>query len=161
MAQDRRDCLVQDQSILDNMMMATIAKGAGVSSLNVAERRRVAISLMKKLQIKAESVDAEMRTLSGGNQQKVQVARWLAAGARILLLIDPTRGVDVGARTEITRIWGELADAGCAILLVSSDAEEIVEICDRAVVLRNGRFAGEVERTDLSEARLVKLAAGV
>ena len=78
-----------------------------------------------------------------------------------MLLIDPTRGVDVGARTEINRIWGELVDAGCAILLVSSDAEEIVEICDRAVVLRNGRFAGEVERTDLSEARLVKLAAGV
>ena len=67
------------------------------------------------------------------------MARWLAAGVRILLLVDPTRGVDVGARAEIKRIWTELADAGCAILLVSSDAEEIVEICDRAVVLRSGR----------------------
>ena len=119
------------------------------------------MNLFDRLKIKADSVDVLVAALSGGNQQKVQVARWLAAGVRILLLIDPTRGVDVGARTEITRIWAKFADAGCAILLVSSDAEEIVEICDRAVVLRNGRFAGEVERTDLSEARLLRLAAGV
>ena len=126
----------------------------------VVARRKV-MDLFARLQIKASDVDVAVGTLSGGNQQKVQVARWLAAGARILLLIDPTRGVDVGARAEIKRIWTELADAGCAILLVSSDAEEIVETCDRAVVLRNGRVAGAIGGGDLTEARLLKLAAGV
>jgi D-xylose transport system ATP-binding protein len=159
MAQDRRDCLVQDQSILDNMMMATIAKGAGVSSLNVAERRRVAMSLMKKLQIKAESVDAEMRTLSGGNQQKVQIGRWLAAGAQILILVDPTRGVDVGARGEINRIWSRLSESGHAILIASSDAEELVDVCHRVIVMRNGRKVGELSGVALNEKELLRMAA--
>ena len=158
MAQDRRDCLVQDQSILDNMMMATIAKGVGVQSLNVAERRRVAISLMKRLQIKAESVDAEMRTLSGGNQQKVQIGRWLAAGAQILILVDPTRGVDVGARGEINRIWSRLSESGHAILIASSDAEELVDVCHRVIVMRNGRKVGELSGATLNEKELLRIA---
>jgi ABC-type sugar transport system ATPase subunit len=158
MAQDRRDCLVQDQSILDNMMMATIAKGVGVQSLNVAERRRVAINLMKRLRIKAESVDAEMRTLSGGNQQKVQIGRWLAAGAQILILVDPTRGVDVGARGEINRIWSRLSESGHAILIASSDAEELVDVCHRVIVMRNGRKVGELSGATLNEKELLRIA---
>jgi ABC-type sugar transport system ATPase subunit len=160
-AQDRRDGLSGEHSIFENAVLADLAELSPNGFVDLPLARRKVTNLFDRLKIKADSVDVLVATLSGGNQQKVQVARWLAAGVRILLLIDPTRGVDVGARTEITRIWGELADAGCAILLVSSDAEEIVEICDRAVVLRNGRFVGEVERTDLSETRLVKLAAGV
>jgi ABC-type sugar transport system ATPase subunit len=160
-AQDRRDGLSGGHSIFENAVLADLAELSPNGFVDLPLARRKVTNLFDRLKIKADSVDVLVAALSGGNQQKVQVARWLAAGVRILLLIDPTRGVDVGARTEITRIWGELADAGCAILLVSSDAEEIVEICDRAVVLRNGRFAGEVERTDLNEARLVKLAAGV
>ena len=158
MAQDRRDCLVQDQSVLDNLMMATIARGAGVSSLDVAERRRVAIGLMKKLRIKAESVDAEMRTLSGGNQQKVQIGRWLAAGAQILILVDPTRGVDVGARGEINRIWSRLSESGHAILIASSDAEELVDVCHRVIVMRNGRKVGELSGATLNEKELLRIA---
>jgi ABC-type sugar transport system ATPase subunit len=159
MAQDRRDCLIQDQSILDNMMMATIAKGVGLQSLDVAERRRLAISLMKTLRIKAESVDAEMRTLSGGNQQKVQIGRWLAAGAQILILVDPTRGVDVGARGEINRIWSRLSENGHAILIASSDAEELVDVCHRVIVMRNGRKVGELSGATLNEKDLLRLAA--
>src|SRR5271170_5297771 len=159
MAQDRRDCLIQDQSILDNMMMATIAKGVGLQSLDVAERRRLAISLMKTLQIKAESVDAEMRTLSGGNQQKVQIGRWLAAGAQILILVDPTRGVDVGARGEINRIWSRLSESGHAILIASSDAEELVDVCHRVIVMRNGRKVRELSGATLNEKELLRMAA--
>jgi ABC-type sugar transport system ATPase subunit len=159
MAQDRRDCLIQDQSILDNMMMATIAKGVGLQSLDVAERRRLAISLMKTLRIKAESVDAEMRTLSGGNQQKVQIGRWLAAGAQILILVDPTRGVDVGARGEINRIWSRLSESGHAILIASSDAEELVDVCHRVIVMRNGRKVGELSGATLNEKELLRMAA--
>ena len=159
MAQDRRDCLIQDQSILDNMMMATIAAGVGIRSLDVAERRRVAISLVKMLQIKTQSVEAEMRTLSGGNQQKVQIGRWLAAGAQILILIDPTRGVDVGARGEISRIWSNLSQSGHAILIASADAEELVDVCHRVIVMRNGRKVGELSGAALNERELLRMAA--
>ena len=159
MAQDRRDCLIQDQSLLDNMMMATIAKGVGLQSLDISERRRLAISLMNTLRIKAESVDAEMRTLSGGNQQKVQIGRWLAAGAQILILVDPTRGVDVGARDEINRVWSRLSESGHAILIASSDAEELVDVCHRVIVMRNGRKVGELSGPTLNEKELLRLAA--
>ena len=158
MAQDRRDCLIQDQSVLDNMMMATIARGAGLRSLDIAQRRNIAIGLMKTLQIKAESIDAEMRTLSGGNQQKVQIGRWLAAGAQILILIDPTRGVDVGARDEISHIWTELSQSGHAILIASTDAEELVGVCHRVIVMRNGRQAGELSGASLNEKELLRMA---
>ena len=100
-------------------------------------------------------------TLSGGNQQKVQVARWLASGARILLLVDPTRGVDVGARAEINALWRRLAGEGYAIVLVSSESEELVEACDRVLVLRNGCVVSEHRGDDLSEERLLRAAAGV
>ena len=160
-AQDRRDGLSGEHSIYDNAILADLEELSRRGFIDSVVARRKIIDLFDRLKIKAGDIDVPVRTLSGGNQQKVQVARWLAAGARILLLVDPTRGVDVGARSEITQIWTELARAGCAILLVSSDAEEIVEICDRAVVLRNGRVAGKVARNELSEARLLGLAAGV
>jgi ABC-type sugar transport system ATPase subunit len=160
-AQDRRDGLAGEHSIYDNAILADLQALSRHGFIDIVAARRKVMDLFDRLQIKASDIDVPVGALSGGNQQKVQVVRWLAAGARILLLIDPTRGVDVGARAEIKRIWAELANAGCAILLVSSDAEEIVEICDRAVVLRNGRVAGNVEREQLAEARLLRLAAGV
>ncbi len=160
-AQDRRDGLSGEHTIYDNTILADLEELSRRGFIDAAIARRKVIDLFDRLKIKAVDVDVVVGTLSGGNQQKVQVARWLAAGVRILLLIDPTRGVDVGARAEIKRIWAELADAGCAILLVSSDAEEIVEVCDRAVILRNGRVAGTLDGVDLSEARLLKLAAGI
>jgi D-xylose transport system ATP-binding protein len=160
-AQDRRDGLCGEQSIYENAILADLEGMSRHGFFDAMGARRKIGDIFDRLRIKAGSIDVPVGALSGGNQQKVQIARWLAAGAGILLLIDPTRGVDVGARSEIKRIWTELADAGCAILLVSSDAEEIVEICDRAVVLRSGRLAGEIEGAELSEARLLKLAAGV
>jgi ABC-type sugar transport system ATPase subunit len=158
MAQDRRDCLIQDQSILDNTMMAAIAKGAGVLTLDIAEQRRIATSLMKTLRIKAASIDAEVRTLSGGNQQKVQIGRWLAAGAWILILLDPTRGVDVGARGEISRIWSKLSESDHAILIASTDAEELVDVCHRVIVMRKGRKVGELSGDSLNEKELLRMA---
>jgi ABC-type sugar transport system ATPase subunit len=160
-AQDRRDGLSGEHSIYDNAILANLQSLSRGGFIDEVVARRKIIDLSDRLKIKARDVDVVVGTLSGGNQQKVQVARWLAAGVSIMLLVDPTRGVDVGARSEIMQIWTELADAGCAILLVSSDAEEIVDICDRAVVLRNGRIAGNVTRNDLSEAHLLRLAAGV
>jgi ABC-type sugar transport system ATPase subunit len=161
-AQDRRDGLSGEHSIYDNAILAhldALSNRAGFVDTTAA--RRLTQDLFDRLRIKAGDIDVLVGTLSGGNQQKVQVARWLAAGVRVLLLIDPTRGVDVGARAEINRIWRELAQSGCAILLVSSDAEELVDNCDRVVVVRGGRVADTIGGTEISEERLLRLAAGI
>jgi ABC-type sugar transport system ATPase subunit len=134
-----------------------------VSPRGILDRDRkqlVARESVARLQIRTPSIEAQVATLSGGNQQKVQVARWLAAGSRILLLVDPTRGVDVGARAEINRLWQILADEGYALLLVSSEAEELVEVCDRVLVMRHGRLASEHRGDDIAVGRLLHAAAG-
>jgi ABC-type sugar transport system ATPase subunit len=159
MAQDRRDCLIGDQSIEVNMGLASLRKISWRGILDVAAGRRRARDQFDLLHIKATSIDAEVRTLSGGNQQKVQIGRWLAADARILIMIDPTRGVDVGARREIKRIWSDLGDRGRAILLVSTDAEELVDACDRVVVMRHGKRVGELADAYLTEANLLRMAS--
>ena len=154
MAQDRRDCLIGDQSIGDNISLASLGRVVWLGMLDVAARRRRARDQFDRLHIRAPSIDAEVRTLSGGNQQKVQIGRWLAADARILIMIDPTRGVDVGARREIKRIWLDLSERGRAILIASTDAEELVDVCDRVVVMRHGRRFGELAGGELTEENL-------
>jgi ABC-type sugar transport system ATPase subunit len=160
-AQDRRESLVHQHSIAENIVLASLDKVTRGGFLDLPALRRMAIDDMKRLAIKAPSVDTLVGSLSGGNQQKVQVARWLARGARILLLVDPTRGIDVGTRHEINLLWKTLAGQGCALLLVSSEAEELVDVCDRVVVLRNGVMAGELAGSEIGEERLLHLAAGV
>jgi ABC-type sugar transport system ATPase subunit len=158
MAQDRRDCLIGDHSINENIAIASLGKIAPHGLLDVALGRRRAIDQVELLRIKASSIDAEVHTLSGGNQQKVQIARWLAAETRILIMIDPTRGVDVGARSEIKRIWSELAEAGHALLLASTDAEELVDVCHRVIVMSHGRPVGELVGAELTERNLMRMA---
>jgi len=159
MAQDRRDCLIGDQSIVENIGLASLKKISWRGILDVAAGRRRACDQFDLLHIRASSIDDEVRTLSGGNQQKVQIGRWLAADARILIMIDPTRGVDVGARREIKRIWSDLSEKGNAILLASTDAEELVDACDRVTVMRHGRQFGELAGADLTEENLLRMAA--
>ena len=103
---------------------------------------------------------AAVATLSGGNQQKVQVARWLVADTPILILDDPTRGVDVGARAEIHEILLELAASGRALLLVSSDAGELVTLCSRILVMRDGRLVRQLAADEATEGTLIEIAAG-
>jgi ABC-type sugar transport system ATPase subunit len=150
--------LIADQSVFDNIMTATNARGGALQGVDRAAQLRSAIDLMKVLNIKAKSIDADTRTLSGGNQQKVQIARWLAVDVRTLILLDPTRGVDVGARGEINKVWLDLSARGRSFLFVSSDAAELAEICDRVVVMRRGSRAGELSGEDLTERALLRLA---
>jgi ABC-type sugar transport system ATPase subunit len=159
--QDRRRGLIAEHSVHHNVAMASLPAFSPRGFLDVGVARRRTEDLKGRLAIRAPSIDTLLSTLSGGNQQKVQVARWLAAAARILILIDPTRGVDVGARAEIKRVWAELAAAGHAILIASTDTEELAQVADRVLVMRHGRLAGEVRREDLSEQRLLRLAADV
>jgi ABC-type sugar transport system ATPase subunit len=161
MAQDRRDCLIGDQSIGDNIGIASLDRIVRHGVLDVAAGRRRARDQVDALHIKATSIDDEVRTLSGGNQQKVQIARWLAASTRILIMVDPTRGVDVGARREIKRIWLDLSAKGHAILLASTDAEELVDACDRVIVMSHGHQAGELSGLELTERNLLRMATDV
>jgi ABC-type sugar transport system ATPase subunit len=161
MAQDRRDCLMLEHSVHDNIILASLPRLSSRGFIDEAKARRSTSVLVRDLDIRTRSIDTRVGTLSGGNQQKVQVARWLAADARILILVDPTRGVDIGARSEIKRVWARLSEEGRSILIASTDAEELVDICDRVIVIRSGRISGEVARDELTEERILGMAAGV
>ena len=159
-SQDRRDGLTGEHSIHDNAVLAALdALSDRRGFVDRMRSRRTVGDIARRLNVKAAGIDVPVGALSGGNQQKVQIARWLAAGVDVLLLIDPTRGVDVGARAEITRIWQELAAAGAAIPIVSSEADELIEVCDRVAILSGGRISAEVARADLTERTLLTLAA--
>ncbi len=160
-AQDRRDGLSGDQSILDNTLLSSLERFSRRGWVDWVRFRRRITELAERLSIKAPSVDVAVGSLSGGNQQKVQIARWLAAEVHVLLLVDPTRGVDVGARAEMSRVWQELTQRGHALLLVSSEAEELVEACDRVLVLRQGRMRTELTGDQLTEEALLHAAAGM
>jgi ABC-type sugar transport system ATPase subunit len=161
MSQDRRDSLVGDLSIADNIILASFGRVSRLGFLDVERKRVVAHEQQVALRIRAPSIDTTVRSLSGGNQQKVQVARWLSAGTRVLLLDDPTRGVDVGARSEIHALLGDLARGGCGLLWVSSDAEELLDVAHRILVMRHGQLVADIDAADASEERLLAEAAGI
>jgi ABC-type sugar transport system ATPase subunit len=116
--------------------------------------------VISRLEVKTPSISQEVSKLSGGNQQKVVLARWLAAGPRLLILDEPTRAVDVGAKAEIYRLIDQLAAQGMAIMLISSEMPELLALSDRIVVMRDGRLSAPVEKGDATEEVIVSLALG-
>jgi ABC-type sugar transport system ATPase subunit len=161
MSQDRRETLMLDASVADNVVLASLGALSPHGLLDVQRKQWVAADQARALRIRARSTSQRVGSLSGGNQQKVQVARWLTAGSKVLLLDDPTRGVDVGARSEIHALLRRMASEGCAQLLVSSDAEELLEMCDRILVMRGGVIIEEMVARDATEASLLSAAAGL
>ncbi len=117
--------------------------------------------MIHKLRIKTPTAEQIARYLSGGNQQKVVLGKWLALGPSLLLLDEPTRGIDVGAKQEIYRLMEELAEQGMSILFVSSELEEILGMSDRTIVMHEGRITGELTRDQLSEEAIMQLATGI
>jgi len=116
--------------------------------------------LVRKLAIKTPSLDTEVGKLSGGNQQKVVLARWLAASPRVLILDEPTRAVDVGAKTEIYRLIDDLAKSGLAIMMISSEMPELLSMSDRIIVMKDGMISEPIEKAAATEERIVNLALG-
>ena len=157
---DRRDSLALDLSIADNLVLASLDSVCKRGVLDVTSKYLETKRYMDRLRIQAPSPDALVRSLSGGNQQKVLVARWLKANVRILIMDQPTRGVDVAARVEIYRLVRDLANRGYAILLISSESEELLKLCDRFLVIRNGRVIGDLGKESVTEERLIHMAAG-
>jgi ribose transport system ATP-binding protein len=123
------------------------------------ERRQVT-GLIKKLGIKTRDENQEVYKLSGGNQQKVALAKWLNRDCRVLIVDEPSRGVDVGARIEIYNILRDLSDKGVAIIVVSSESSELMGICDRIIVMRKGKVQGELEKKNFSEKDILRLSVG-
>jgi ribose transport system ATP-binding protein len=116
---------------------------------------------MRSLRIKAQDSEIAVASLSGGNQQKVALAKWVFSDCEVLILDEPTRGVDVGAKVEIYQVINRLAERGVGVIVVSSELPELIGICDRILVIREGRIVGEAQGDAMNEKALIALAMGV
>jgi ribose transport system ATP-binding protein len=157
----KRDGLVLSCSIGDNMSLASFSQMSRWGVLNMRQRSAGVQQKMKDLNILPAQAERLTRFLSGGNQQKVALAKWLLTKAKVLLLDEPTRGVDVATKVEIYQIMSDLADLGASILLVSSELPEILGMSDRVLVMRNGKLVGEFYKAQANEENVLAAAAGV
>ncbi|NED97768.1 sugar ABC transporter ATP-binding protein [Phytoactinopolyspora alkaliphila] len=149
--------LLMTESIIRNVSLASLSRFARGSFINHGAERAAAVEQVKGLDIRPHDPSREVRTLSGGNQQKVVLGRWLLKGCDVLLLDEPTRGVDVGARSELYALIRELADNGVAIVLVSSEVPEVLGLADRVLVIREGRVVHTGPAADIDEHQVLDL----
>ncbi|MFF7496814.1 sugar ABC transporter ATP-binding protein [Streptomyces rubiginosohelvolus] len=158
--EDRKaEGIVPGLSVRENIVLAAMPRLSKAGIVSRAKQDRIVGIFMKRLRIKASSPEQKVGELSGGNQQKVLLARWLCLEPKVLLLDEPTRGIDVGAKAEVQSLIDELAREGLAVLLISSDIEELIEGADRIVVLRGGAVAGELAGDEVDESRLLEVLA--
>jgi rhamnose transport system ATP-binding protein len=162
LSEDRRALgLSLPQSVTANITLATLRNYlTRLRLLDRSAERAVAGSFRDKLNIRTPSLDTPVEHLSGGNQQKTMLAKWLNAQPSVLILDEPTRGIDVGAKAEVHQIVDELASSGIAIILISSDLPEVLAMSDRVLVMREGRQVGLFERADATEERVITAAMG-
>jgi len=159
--EDRKgEGLILVRSVLENASLAVFSALARWGVLRNRMMVATVAPLIASLDIKTPSLEQEVGKLSGGNQQKVVLARWLAARPRVLILDEPTRAVDVGAKAEIYRLIDDLARGGMAIMLISSEMPELLALSDRIVVMQGGRLSAPVERADATEEGILRLALG-
>jgi rhamnose transport system ATP-binding protein len=156
----RRHGVIADLSIAANTSLALLDRLTRAFRLDGARERRLASQMLQGLAIKAPSIDTPAGELSGGNQQKVALARWLATEPPVLILDEPTQGIDVGAKAEIHRLMGQLAARGVAILMISSELPEILGMSDRVVVMRGGQVVAELPRSEATQQRVLAAALG-
>ena len=158
--EDRKaEGIIPDLSVRENIVLAAMPRLATAGIVTRGKQDRIVKTFMERLRIKASSPEQRVAELSGGNQQKVLLARWLCLNPRLLLLDEPTRGIDVGAKAEVQALVDELARDGLAVVLISSDLEELVEGADRVVVLRAGAVVGELAGDDVSEHAIMATIA--
>ncbi len=152
--------LIIDMTVRENLSLASLEAQQRVGFLNFRSEEQISEEMIAKLNVKTPSDEQIARFLSGGNQQKVVLGKWLAIRPAVLLLDEPTRGIDVGAKQEIYGLMEKLASEGVAILFVSSEMEEVLGMSDRTLVMHEGRITGEVQRDELSEEAVMQLATG-
>ncbi len=154
----KEQALFQAQSVLFNLTIRVLNKFIRIIRVNKLEEAAISQKYVDQMSIKTPGLKQAVANLSGGNQQKVVIGRWLATNPKILILDEPTRGVDVGAKAEIYSIMNELTNQGVSIIMVSSELPEIINMSDRVVVMSNGVVAGYLERQDLTQEKIMHIA---
>jgi len=144
--------------VRENLTLATLKRWSRNGWISLRDERNRAELEVKRLGVRTATIESPVEDLSGGNQQKVLFGKWLAADPQVLILDEPTRGVDVGAKAEIHRLIREQAEGGAGVLLISSELPEVLALADRVLVMRQGRLAGELTREEATEARILELA---
>lgn len=154
--------LILEQSIRINSTLSSLRKVKNrLGVIHKKFEKEYVTDLLAKIATKYGSIEDDVSSLSGGNQQKVSLAKWLSADCRCIVFDEPTRGVDVGAKKEIYEIMNKLAEKGIGIIMISSEMTEIIGMCDRAIIMRQGNIAGELEKSELNEDNLIQYAMGV
>ena len=148
-------------SVNDNIAMVAIKKLLTNGLYNKAKARKASEEYIDKLSIKTPSVNQIVGNLSGGNQQKIVIAKWLLNEPDIIILDEPTRGIDVGAKRDIYLLLGNLVQQGKAVIMISSEIPELMGICDRIMVMCEGNYSGEVTREEFSQERIMTLASAI
>ena len=159
--EDRRgEGLVTAMTVRENTTLPSLEKYSTFNLISKDRERKVTDEQIKSLRIKTPSGESLVLNLSGGNQQKVVLGKWLSMNPKVMILDEPTRGIDVGAKAEIYRLMRELADGGGVILMISSDMEEVLNVSDRVAVMHEGKITGVLERADCNEENVMNLAVG-
>ena len=159
--EDRRgEGLVVRMSVRENITLPSLWSYARFGLIQRGRECMIAGAQVASLKVKTPNIDALVLDLSGGNQQKVVLGKWLAMGPKVMILDEPTRGIDVGAKAEIYRLMRGLAEQGAVILMISSDMEEVLNVSDRVAVMHEGRITGALDRPDCSEENIMQLAMG-
>jgi ribose transport system ATP-binding protein len=157
--EDRKiDGLVLSMGVAENVSLSSLDKSTTAGLLQPAREREIVARYVERLRVKTPSLAECVRNLSGGNQQKVVLAKWLATGPKVLMLDEPTRGIDINAKKEIYAIIDELARSGLGVVMVSSELPEILAIADRILVLTEGRLTAEFSRDQATEESVLKAA---
>jgi ABC-type sugar transport system ATPase subunit len=157
----KRQGLVMTLSVCENIGLPNLERWSRAGIVSAASEREAAERWVTELRIKTPNIAERVVKLSGGTQQKVVLARWLAAEARLLVMDEPTRGVDVGAKVEIYELMNRLTDAGVGILMISSELPEVLGMSDRIYVMRRGRIEAEFDATAATEERVLQAALGL
>ncbi len=156
----KREGIVPMRPVVMNMALPSLGKFSSAGIIRHAKVNTAANDLLGRVNLRPFQIGRPIKLFSGGNQQKAIIARWLAAGSEVLLFDEPTRGIDVGAKSEIYHLIEQLAAEGRSIVVVSSELPEVIRVSDRVVVMRNGRIAAQLERNELSEQAIVARAVG-
>ena len=159
--EDRRgEGLVTSMTVRENTTLPSLDKFTQFFMIRRDRERKVANEQIASLKVKTPGCETRVLNLSGGNQQKVVLGKWLSMSPKVMILDEPTRGIDVGAKAEIYRIMRALADSGAVILMISSDMEEVLNVSDRVAVMHEGKITGVLERADCKEENIMQLAVG-
>lgn len=155
----KTDGIIPNMSVRENISLVLLPRLSKMGIVNQKKQREIVEEFVRKLGIKTPNINQPIKLLSGGNQQKVILARWLCTQPEFLILDEPTRGIDVGAKSEIEKLIQDFSANGISVLLISSETDELIRNCDRVVVMRNGQAAGELGFQEISEDNIMRLMA--